>query len=101
MSNIHTTKETAISVLSSAIASMNGSRIYVGITQNLNQRKSAHEARLGITINDFTHVQCQTATIARAVEKHFTDKKTIGGKPVDGDTGGGDSDAVYVYAFSR
>ncbi len=95
MSNLHTTKETAISALSSSMASMSGPKIYVGVTNDPERRRSEHGAG-----HDFTHAQCQTAAIAREVEAYFLAKAVIGGKPIVGGDGGGDHTSVYVYAFS-
>ena len=65
---------------------------YIGITNNPN---NALFVRHNVQrVDPWAHFRCLNAQIARKVEEYLL--LTLGAQ---GDTGGGDDDSIYVYAY--
>ncbi len=64
---------------------------YVGITEVPKRRLKEH----GVT-DAWIYRQANNVEVARKIEKYFVE--ILG---TDGGTGGGDEDAVYVYAYKK
>ena len=67
---------------------------YCGITENI-QNRLFGDHNVPQKDHWFIHKQCENTANARSVEKAFLDKGC------DGGPGGGDSDAVFVYAYLK
>ena len=65
---------------------------YVGITDNINERLHGFH-KVPKEGHWFKWCKADSDTIARDVEKYYLDKG------MDGDTGGGDENTVYVYCY--
>ena len=65
---------------------------YVGITDNIEERLHGFHQ---VPKENYWYKWCKADSeqIARDVEKHYL------GKGMDGDTGGGDNDTVFVYCY--
>lgn len=68
------------------------SRWYVGITEDPEQRLDAHNV---LDSGPCVSREANSHIIARRIEKHFH------GRGADGAPGGGDEDAVHVYAYRK
>ncbi|MDX9694375.1 MAG: hypothetical protein RBT49_01150 [Bacteroidales bacterium] len=68
---------------------------YVGISNDAERRLKEHGVVLKPANTSWIYRKAPSDEIARKIEKYFHDKGA------DGDTGGGDNDCKFVYAYLK